>query len=107
MVTLILFTAAVIEGALQSWAEFALVLIVIVFNAALGLVRGVQWRRVCVCAQWGGIAGDFALVLIVIVFNAALGLVRRRAVAWRRRTAAAAATPRTARGAAACCCALF
>ncbi|KAI8465790.1 MAG: cation transporting ATPase [Monoraphidium minutum] len=39
IVIFILFVAAVIEGALQSWAEFALVLIVIVFNAALGLIQ--------------------------------------------------------------------
>jgi hypothetical protein len=35
----ILFAAAIIEGALQSWAEFGLVLAVIFLNTAMGLVR--------------------------------------------------------------------
>jgi magnesium-transporting ATPase (P-type) len=35
----ILFAAAIVEGAFQSWAEFGLVLLVIVANTAIGLVR--------------------------------------------------------------------
>jgi len=35
----ILFAAAIVEGAFQSWAEFTLVLLVIVANTAIGLVR--------------------------------------------------------------------
>eukprot|EP00775_Hariotina_reticulata_P003424 gene3424-3696_t len=35
----ILFCAAVVEGALQSWAEFGLVFAVIIINAAIGLIQ--------------------------------------------------------------------
>ncbi|KAF6261592.1 cation transporting ATPase [Scenedesmus sp. NREL 46B-D3] len=35
----ILFAAAVIEGALQAWAEFGLVLIVIIINTAIGMLQ--------------------------------------------------------------------
>lgn len=38
VVILILFCAAIIEGAMQSWAEFGLVLGVIVINTTIGLV---------------------------------------------------------------------
>lgn len=35
----ILLAAAIVEGALQSWAEFGLVLGVIVVNTAIGLIQ--------------------------------------------------------------------
>ena len=35
----ILLAAAIVEGALQSWAEFGLVLGVVVINTAIGLVQ--------------------------------------------------------------------
>jgi hypothetical protein len=52
----ILLAAAIVEGALQSWAEFGLVMGVIVVNTAIGLIQEGKaekvWCRVCrVCVN--------------------------------------------------------
>lgn len=51
-VIFILFAAAIIKGALQSWPAFGLVLLVIVVNTAIGLL---QVRGECCRPCWGGL----------------------------------------------------
>lgn len=43
----ILLAAAIVEGALQSWAEFGLVMGVIVVNTAIGLIQEGKAEKVC------------------------------------------------------------
>jgi magnesium-transporting ATPase (P-type) len=45
----ILLAAAIVEGALQSWAEFGLVMGVIVVNTAIGLIQEGKAEKVCAC----------------------------------------------------------
>lgn len=45
----ILLAAAIVEGALQSWAEFGLVMGVIVVNTAIGLIQEGKAEKVCGC----------------------------------------------------------
>jgi hypothetical protein len=47
----ILLAAAIVEGALQSWAEFGLVLGVIVINTAIGLIQ--EGKAEKVRGPWG------------------------------------------------------
>lgn len=43
----ILLAAAIVEGALQSWAEFGLVFGVIIVNTAIGLIQEGKAEKVC------------------------------------------------------------